>query len=114
LPVSRFSRVAYGLPVVLLITMRKTSGSSTVPMLWKPALTADVQDTDGGNASGLVAYKLARRIIGYWLPYTLDVLELVERSTRASHSPSSARRRSGCSWGRACPASSTMASEARG
>ena len=38
----------------------------------------------------------------------------LERSTRASHSARRARRSSGCSWGRACPASSTTASEACG
>lgn len=38
----------------------------------------------------------------------------LERSTRVSHSVRRARRSSGCSWGRACPASSTTESEACG
>jgi hypothetical protein len=37
-----------------------------------------------------------------------------ERWARASQSATSARRRSGCSWGSAWPASSTTASEACG
>ena len=46
--------------------------------------------------------------------YAVEGGRAEERSTRASHSATRARSSSGCSCGRACPASSTTASEACG
>jgi hypothetical protein len=51
---------------------------------------------------------------GTMLIWAEHVSGQLERSTRASHSARRARRSSGCSWGRACPASSTTASEVCG